>query len=103
MKDHELLDIIMESLEDDYYNGENELLPWTFSADELTPTEVLILIKAWNGEGKVWSFADAKNEDSIKGGYTYITEFQRGIYCIEITKNMGFHSIEKLYQMPPQF
>lgn len=103
MKDHQLLDIIMESLEGEYYNGENELLPWTFWADELTPTEVLILIKAWNGEGKVWSFSDCKNEDSVKGGYTYVSEYQRGIYRIEITANMGFHSIEKLCQLEPQF
>ena len=103
MKDYQLLDIIMDEIEEGHYNGENDILPWTFCADEVTPSEVLIMIRAWNGEGKVWSFADAKNEDSVKGGYTYITEFQRGIYCIEITENMGFHSIEKLYLMPPQF
>ena len=47
------------------------------------------------GADEVGDLGEAKNEDSVKGGYTYITEFQRGSYCIEITENMGFWSIEK--------
>ncbi len=103
MKDYQLLDIIMEEIEEGHYNGENDILPWTFCADDVTPLEVLIMIRAWNGEGKVWSFSDCKNEDSIKGGYTYIVEYQRIVYSIEINNNMGLWAISKIYEMEKQF
>ena len=103
MKDYEILDSIMAKLEDGYYDGSSDLLPWKFNAEYLTPTECLVLVRAWHGIGKVWSFSDCKNEDSVKNGYTYIAEFKRSIYRIEINENMALWSIEKITTLEPQF
>ena len=90
-----MLNVIMSKLEDGYYNGSNDLLPWQFSADDLTPTECLVLIRAWHHIGKVWSFGCSHNE-CVKCGFVYIVEYKKTIYQIEITKNMGLWSIEKV-------
>ena len=95
MKDSEMLNVIMSELDDGYYNGSNDLLPWQISADDLTPTECLVLIRAWHHIGKVWSFG-CNHFECVKCGYTYIVEYQLSIYQIEITENMGFWSIEKI-------
>lgn len=91
MRDYEILDAIMSELEDGFYNGENDLLPWQFDSSEIKPIECLVLVRAWHHIGKVWSFEN--------NGFTYIVEYQKVIYRIEITENMGFWSIEKIAEL----
>ena len=95
MRDYEILDSIMSELENGSYDGQNDLLPWQFDSEEITPLECLVLVRAWHHIGKVWSFGCSHNE-CVKCGYTYIVEYQKVIYRIEITENMGLWSIEQI-------
>ena len=90
-----MLNVIMSKLEDGYYNGSNDLLPWQFSADDLTPKECLVLIRAWHHIGKVWSFS-CNHFECVKCGYNYIVEYELSIYQIEIPENMGLWNISKI-------
>ena len=91
MKDYEILNSIMKELEDGFYNGQNDLLPWQFDSTQITPLECLILVRAWHHIGKVWSFENR--------GFSYIVEYKKVIYRIEITENMGLWSIEEIVNL----
>ena len=95
MTDSKILDDIMKELKNGYYDGSNDLLPWQFDSTEITPLECLVLVRAWHHIGKVWSFG-CSHKECVKCGYTYIIEYQKVIYQIEITENMGLWSIDEL-------
>lgn len=105
---------IEQQLIDEYYPGEDELYegveedicPWTFTSDDASPEEFLVMIDAWLGRNTI-CFTSTRlpynpdNPDhSINDTYWYMTYKFNKLWEIHVNANMGLSYIGVHQELP---
>ena len=106
--EQELIDEYYPHGEDGFYEGiEEDICPWTFTSDEVTPEEFLVLIDTWLGRNTL-AFTHAgrlpyKEENAHRDHYEYMTYKFNKIWNIHINENMGLAGIYVHQTLPKHF
>ena len=115
MEDEEIIEKYYPKEEDFEWEGweHDEMIPWTFSSEEVDKEKFLVLNQAWNGDHNVIAFTSngriprekedrerLKKEGSIDDWYDYIVFRNGKLWRVSITPNMGLDWIELIQELP---
>ena len=86
----------------------DEMIPWTFTSEEVDKEKFLVLHQAWNGDHNVIAFTSTTNfphteEGEIDDTYHYIVYRNNKLWRIAINANMGLEYIGVIQELPEYF